>query len=164
MRLSPDMAKYSNIRLLVLDVDGTMTDAGVYIMEDGKQFKKFNARDGIGIKLARKAGIEVGIISHSLVTAMVEARANMLGLKYFYIGQEEKIKILEQWLEELGITLEDVAFIGDDVNDFQIMSKVGVSACPSDALEKIKQIATVQLEKKGGDGCVREFIDNYLLD
>ena len=81
------MARLENIKLLVLDVDGTMTDAGVYIMEDGTQFKKFNARDGIGIKLARKAGIEVGIISHSLVTAMVEARANMLGLEYFYIEQ-----------------------------------------------------------------------------
>ena len=145
------MAKLDNIKLLVLDVDGTMTDAGVYVMEDGKQFKKFNARDGIGIKMARKAGIEVGIISHSLVTTMVEARANMLGMKYFYIGQEEKMVVLEKWMEELNLSLDQVAFIGDDVNDFDIMSKVGTSACPVDAVPKIKEIASVQLNKKGGE-------------
>ncbi len=156
------MPVLENIKLLLLDVDGTMTDAGVYILEDGTQFKKFNARDGIGIKLARKAGIEVGIISHSLVTTMVEARANMLGLKYFYIGQEPKLTILEKWKAELGLTNEQIAFIGDDVNDAEIMEAVGVSACPSDALPAIKRIATYQLSKKGGDGCVREFIDDYL--
>lgn len=151
------------IKLLVLDVDGTMTDAGVYIMEDGSQFKKFNARDGIGIKLAMKAGVEVGIISHSLVTAMVEARANMLGLNYFYIGQEEKMDVLDRWMKEMNLTIDQVAFIGDDVNDYDIMSKVGVSACPSDALPAIQKIAKIKLEKKGGDGCVREFVDNHLL-
>ena len=157
------MAKLDNIKLLVLDVDGTMTDAGVYIMEDGTQFKKFNARDGIGIKLARKSGIEVGIISHSLVTAMVEARANMLGLKYFYIGQEEKLKVLKNWTEELGIFLEQVAFIGDDVNDLEIMKAVGTAACPSDALPAVQAISQIKLTKKGGEGCVREFIDGWLL-
>ena len=157
------MARLENIKLLVLDVDGTMTDAGVYIMEDGTQFKKFNARDGIGIKLARKAGIEVGIISHSLVTAMVEARANMLGLEYFYIGQEDKLEVLKRWMKELGITLEQVAFIGDDVNDLSILEAVGTGACPADALPKVKEICQVQLSKKGGEGCVREFIDDWLL-
>lgn len=157
------MGKLKNIKLLVLDVDGTLTDAGVYVMEDGKQFKKFNARDGIGIKLAMKAGIQVGIISHSLVATMVEARANALGLKYFYIGQEEKLLVLERWLDELNLTMDQVAFIGDDVNDYEIMSKVGTSACPSDALPTIKKIAQIQLSKEGGAGCVREFIDDYLL-
>lgn len=154
---------HKNVKLLVLDVDGTMTDAGVYIMEDGRQFKKFNARDGIGIKLAMKAGVEVGIISHSLVTEMVEARANMLGMKYFYIGQEDKLVVLERWMKELDLTLDQVAFIGDDVNDYEIMSNVGVSACPADALPAIKEIANITLEKKGGEGCVREFIDEWLM-
>lgn len=157
------MAKLPNIKLLVLDVDGTLTDAGVYVLEDGKQFKKFNARDGIGINEARKAGIEVGIISHSLVTGMVEARANMLRMKYFYVGQEPKLKILEKWKQELNLTSEQIAFIGDDINDKEIMQHVGVSACPSDAVPAIKDIATYQLNLAGGMGCVREFIDEYLL-
>lgn len=157
------MAQLDNIKLLVLDVDGTMTDAGVYILEDGTQFKKFNARDGIGIKLARKAGIEVGIISHSLVTTMVEARANMLGLEYYYIGQDEKLKVLKKWMEELDINLEQVAFIGDDVNDIEIMEAVGTAACPADALPPVKAISHIQLTKKGGEGCVREFVDGWLL-
>lgn len=157
------MPKLSHIKLLVLDVDGTLTDAGVYIMEDGTQFKKFNARDGIGINEARKAGIEVGIISHSLATGMVEARANMLKLKYYYVGQEPKLGILEKWRQELGISYDEIAFIGDDINDREIMLKVGVSACPSDAMEAIKSIAQIQLKLPGGKACVREFIDRYLL-
>lgn len=157
------MDESKNIKLLVLDVDGTMTDAGVYVMEDGKQFKKFNARDGIGIKMAMKAGVEVGLISHSLVTAMVESRANMLGMKYYYIGQDSKVDVLEKWVKELGITKEEVAFIGDDVNDLEIMEAVGFTACPSDAVDKIKKTADIILSKGGGQGCVREFIDDHLL-
>ena len=154
---------YRKIKLLVLDVDGTLTDAGVYILEDGSQFKKFNARDGLGIKMAMKAGIEVGLISHSLVTQMVESRANMLGMKYYYVGQESKLDILNGWIEKLNLTLDEVAFIGDDVNDKEIMEAVGLTACPSDAVEAIKKVADILLSKKGGKGCVREFIDEYLL-
>ncbi|MCP4460596.1 MAG: HAD-IIIA family hydrolase [Cytophagales bacterium] len=157
------MAKFENIKLLVLDVDGTMTDAGVYILEDGSQFKKFNARDGLGIQRAMKAGIEIGIISHSLVTAMVEARANMLGLKYFYVGQASKVEVLEEWKQQLKISDDQIAYIGDDINDLEIMQKVGTSACPSDSVPAILEIADIQLSKKGGYGCVREFIDSYIL-
>ncbi len=157
------MAKLESIKLLVLDVDGTMTDAGVYIMEDGSQFKKFNARDGLGIQRAMKAGIEVGIISHSLVSAMVEARANMLGLNYFYIGQDSKVDVLSKWMKELNLNTNQIGYVGDDINDLEVMQMVGTSACPSDAVSSIKKIATIQLAKKGGDGCVREFIDDYLL-
>jgi YrbI family 3-deoxy-D-manno-octulosonate 8-phosphate phosphatase len=153
----------SHIKLVVLDVDGTLTDGGVYISEEGTQFKKFNARDGMGMKLAMKRGIEVGIISHSHITTMVEARANMLGLKYFYIGTEPKLMILKQWLDELQIGLEQVAYLGDDVNDLEIMEAVGVSACPADAVASIQEISTIQLKKNGGFGCVREFIDEYLF-
>jgi 3-deoxy-D-manno-octulosonate 8-phosphate phosphatase (KDO 8-P phosphatase) len=152
-----------DIKLLVLDVDGTMTDAGVYIMENGQQFKKFNARDGIGIKMAIKQGIEVGIISHSLVTEMVDARAKMLGMKYVYIGQDPKLEVLKKWQASLKIASRQIAFIGDDVNDMDIMKAVGIAACPADAVEAIKAISHIQLSKKGGEGCVREFIDEYLL-
>lgn len=157
------MEKAKKIKLLLLDVDGTMTDAGIYIMEDGTQFKKFNARDGIGIKMAIAAGIDVGIISHSIVAEMVSARANMLGMKYTYIGQRPKLEVLEEWQKELGLEDNEIAFIGDDVNDYHIMQKVGFKACPADAVDQIKNIVDVVLEKKGGEGAVREFIDTYLL-
>ncbi len=155
--------RLTKIKLLVLDVDGTMTDGGVYVMEDGKQFKKFNAHDGLGIRLAMKAGVEVGIISHSLVTEMVSSRANALGMKYFYIGQKPKLEVLSEWLTELSVHQEQVAFMGDDLNDLEIMNHVGFSVCPSNAVKQIKQIADVILASKGGDGAVREFIDDYLL-
>lgn len=154
----------NNLKFLVLDVDGTMTDAGVYITEEGKQFKKFNARDGMGIKLAINHGIEVGIISHSQITAMVESRANTLGMKYFYVGQKPKLEVLEEWVKQMGISMLEVGYIGDDVNDLEIMQAVGISACPSDAVEKIKKISGIHLQKKGGHGCVREFIDQYVLN
>ena len=153
----------NSIKLLVLDVDGTMTDGGVYVMEDGRQFKKFNAKDGMGIKLAMKKGIEVGIISHSLVTEMVSSRANSLGLKYFYIGQETKLLILKKWQESLGLQASEIAFIGDDVNDLEVMQYVGTAACPADAVKQIKEISDVVLTKNGGEGAVREFVDEYLL-
>ncbi len=155
--------KLTNIKMLILDVDGTMTDGGVYVMEDGKQFKRFNAHDGLGIRFAMEAGIQVGIISHSHTAEMVSARANALGMKYFYIGQRPKLDVLEEWLTELKIELKEIAFIGDDLNDFEIMQKVGFSACPENAVDKIKALANLVLEKKGGHGAVREFIDKYLL-
>lgn len=156
--------KLENIKMLILDVDGTLTDAGIYILEDGKQFKKFNARDGMGMRMAMKANIDVGIISHSLVSEMVDSRANALGLKHWYVGTKEKSEVLAEWLDDLKIDPEHIAFIGDDINDLDIMSKVGISACPSDAVPAVISVVDIVLDLKGGEGCVREFIDNYLLD
>ncbi|MFZ9045346.1 MAG: KdsC family phosphatase [Cyclobacteriaceae bacterium] len=153
-----------NIKLLVLDVDGTLTDGGVYVTAKGDHFKRFNAKDGMGIKLAEKAGIKVGIISHSFITEMVTTRAADLGLKYVYVGQEPKMNILRGWMAELNLELENIAFIGDDVNDGEIMQFAGHSACPADAVDQIKKIADIVLTKKGGFGAVREYIDNYLLN
>ena len=156
--------KLKKIKMLVLDVDGTMTDAGIYINEDGSQFKKFNARDGIGIRMLMKKGIDVGIISHSLSENMVSTRSNMLGMKHRYIGQEDKAVILKQWSEKLGIALDEFAYMGDDVNDLSIMKIVGISCCPADALPDVKDFVDIILKLKGGEGCVREFIDKYLMN
>jgi len=154
--------KLENIKLLILDVDGTLTDGGVYVTEDGKQFKKYNAKDGLGIKELVKTGFEVGIISHSMISEMVTSRANALGIQNCYVGSENKVKVLEEWCLRLNIKKDQIAFIGDDINDLEIMQTVGVSACPSDAHSKIMQIADIILQKKGGEGAVREFIDEYL--
>lgn len=156
--------KIENIKLLILDVDGTLTDGGVYVTDDGKQFKKYNAKDGLGIRELVKTGFNVGIISHSMVSEMVTTRANALGIQHCYVGMENKVKVLEEWCERLDIKKEQIAYIGDDINDLEIMQTVGVSACPADAHYKILQIANIKLQKNGGEGAVREFIDEYITD
>ncbi len=156
------MAK-NKIKFLTLDVDGVLTDGGVYITENGDIAKKFNVKDGAGIRRAIKSGITVGFISAGKSKKLLNARAKMLGVKHVYAGDEEKVIILAEWCRKLKINFNEVAHIADDTNDLNILSKVGVSACPADAVKEVKAIAKIHLKAKGGDGCVREFIDNYLL-
>lgn len=156
------MNKIYDIKMLVLDVDGTMTDGKINILEDGNSFKQFDSKDGLGIKMLVKQGILVGIISHSAYDKAIDTRAKMLGIKHAYAGFEEKDVILKQWLENLDFGLESVAFIGDDLNDIPVMKEVGVSACPSDASPEVLSFVDVVLENKGGQGSVREFIDKHM--
>ena len=151
------------IKLLILDVDGVMTDGGMYFTESGDQMKKYNTKDGMAIIHLTKNDFQVGIISSGFKAEMVKARATLLGIQHFYVGRGKKIEVLNKWCEELGISLSEVAMIGDDINDLEVMQAIGVSACPNDAVAKIKNQAKIILNKKGGEGCVREFIDNYLL-
>lgn len=157
-------ADASRIKLLALDVDGTLTDGGIYILESGEQFKKFHAKDGLGIKLAIKQGIEVCIISHSLSEGMIAKRAQMMGIEKCYAGQAPKLGILERWCEELKIGVDETAYIGDDLNDMDIIQAVGLSACPADASRQICETVDVVLTTNGGDGCVREFLNRFILD
>jgi YrbI family 3-deoxy-D-manno-octulosonate 8-phosphate phosphatase len=94
---------------------------------------------------------------------MVKARAELLGIQRCYVGRDPKMQILDGFCKEMGITLENVALVGDDVNDLEMIRKIGFSACPSDAVNAVKSQVDVILSKKGGEGCVREFIDTYLL-
>lgn len=151
------------IKLLVLDVDGTLTDGGVYISESGEQTKKFNVKDGMGIVTLRQAGIEVGIISHSSVSQMISSRANTLKLNYVYVGNRPKLEVLHEWLEELQLLPEEVAYMGDDINDLDIIGAVGLSACPADAMKVVKERVHHVMTMKGGEGAVREFIDGWLM-
>ncbi|MFH1004834.1 MAG: HAD hydrolase family protein [Bacteroidota bacterium] len=153
----------NKIKFLALDIDGVLTDGGVYLTEKGDIFKKFNVKDGAGIMQAMKSGITVGFISAGKSKKLLNARAKMLGVKYVYAGEDEKLLVLSKWCAKLKIDLKEVAYIGDDVNDLKIISAIGFSACPKDAVEKIKEIVDVVLEKKGGEGCVREFVNKYLL-
>ncbi|BDC98346.1 hypothetical protein PEPS_06270 [Persicobacter psychrovividus] len=149
--------------MVITDVDGTLTDGGMYYTEQGDEFKKFNAKDGMGMNLLRKAGIEVGIISHGKAPHMVLNRAERLGLKYCYVGQEPKMKVLEGWLKELNISAAQVCYIGDDINDQEIMESVGLSACPADAVKVIRATADIVLSRGGGDCAFRELVDEHLL-
>ncbi len=155
--------KAARIKMLILDVDGTLTDGGIYIDANGVQAKKFNIRDGMGITLLQAAGLNVGIISHSRAQTILDERARMLGIQYVYSGKESKLEVLTKWTEELSISLEEMAYIGDDVNDIEVLQSVGLSACPSDAHFSVINIVDVVLQREGGKGCVREFIDRFLI-
>ena len=150
------------IKMLIVDVDGTLTDGGVYVDEDGKETKKFNAKDGVGIMKLQKHGVEIGIISNSERGGAILSRAKYLGIKHIYIGNDSKDKVLQNWIVDKDISLEDVAFIGDDINDLGIINMVKFSACPKDAVDIIKKKVSLILDTCGGDGCVREFSDLYL--
>ncbi|MFN5910852.1 MAG: KdsC family phosphatase [Bacteroidota bacterium] len=156
--------KTEKIKLLVMDVDGVMTDGGMYITEKGDHIKKYNTKDGMAIQHLRKFGIEPAIISSGFMPEMVRERARMLKIEKCHIGREPKLTILKQFCDDLGITLDNVALIGDDINDLEMIRKVGLSACPSDAVNMIKTNVDIILSKKGGEGCIRELIDSYLLN
>ncbi|MFN5886699.1 MAG: KdsC family phosphatase [Flavobacteriales bacterium] len=154
--------KLRKIECLIVDVDGVMTDGGMYWSEQGDQIKKFNTKDGLGLLELTKKAFKVGIISSGFTQVMVQKRAELLGITHCYVGQQPKLEVLETWCKEWGISLENVAVIGDDKNDLALMKAVGFAACPSDAVNEIKSICNLILERKGGEGCVREFIDAYL--
>ena len=152
------------IKLFLCDVDGTLTDGGMYYSENGDELKKFNTRDGMGFQLLREAGIKTGIIT-SEDTKIVANRAKKLKVDFLYQGKRDggKLSVAKEICEQLGITLDEVAYIGDDVNCVELLNAVGTKACPADACEKVIIILGIYvLIMKSGVGCVREFIEKML--
>ncbi len=150
-----------NIKLFVSDVDGTLTDGGMYYSESGDELKKFNTRDGMGFQLLREKGIKTGIIT-SENTKIVENRAKKLKIDFLVQGKRNggKLEAVRQICNELNVSLNEVAYIGDDINDIELLSEVGVAACPADACAEVKAVAGIQvMQKNGGDGCVREVVE-----
>jgi 3-deoxy-D-manno-octulosonate 8-phosphate phosphatase (KDO 8-P phosphatase) len=163
--LKVDLQRRSNaadIKLLVLDVDGVLTDGGIYLTEQGDEIKKFHARDGRGIMTAQKRGIEVAFLSGGQHSVAIQARAERLGVRRFYVGKTEKTIILDQWLADSKWSYAQVAYIGDDANDLKAISKAGLTACPADAAPKNREAVDIILNLSGGQGCVREFIEEHL--
>ncbi|HBG70794.1 MAG TPA: 3-deoxy-D-manno-octulosonate 8-phosphate phosphatase [Bacteroidales bacterium] len=152
-----NIPKTFDCRLLALDVDGVMTDGGMFVTSDQKEMKKFNTRDGMAMKIAARLGIEVGFISNGLMEELIGYRAEMIHVNRYYVGNDKKLPVLEGWCKELGIELSQVAYIGDDINDLDVIRKVGLSACPADATPAVKAEVDFVLRTKGGKGCVREF-------
>lgn len=147
------------IKLFLTDVDGVLTDAGMYYTESGDEFKKFNTHDGMGLKLIREAGVKTGIITTEN-TKIVERRAAKLKVDYLYQGAYPKVAAAQEIIDKEGIDWSEVAYIGDDVNCLELLQKVGLAACPANALPKVKALPGIlHLEKSGGEGVVREFIE-----
>lgn len=152
------------IRLVVFDVDGVLTEAGMYYTEGGDEFKRFNARDGIAMRALRKAGFQTAIISHGINENLIRRRAELLDIPLVYCGTEPKSDVLARWCNQLNISFDNCAFIGDDINDLSLFRVCGFTACPADATDPVKEIAHVLLRSEGGNGCVREWVDRYFFE
>lgn len=150
-----------NIELIVLDVDGTMTDSHITYSEAGDEIKSFNVKDGLAIASWRKLGKQVAIIT-GRSSKIVARRAKELRIEHFYQGVENKLEVLQQLLVKLDLEMKNVAAIGDDLNDLRMLQAVAVSFVPRDASAYVEKIATVILSKRGGEGAVREMIE-YLI-
>lgn len=150
------------IRLLAMDVDGVLTDAGMYYSESGDEWKKFNTRDGMGIKLLQQAGILTALITQEQ-TKLVARRAEKLAIPEVHQGAHNKLVILRDIIARHGLDLCQVAYIGDDVNDLAVLQAVGFSAAPADAVLAVRKAVQYVCRKKGGEGAVRE-IANLILE
>jgi len=148
-----------NIKLILFDFDGVFTDGKIYVNENNIKSKCYNCKDTYGLKLLQKKNIDTGIITADTTNILDNCYHIITRINHVSKGKFEKLNILEQWKEELKINYENIAYIGDDIPDICILEKVGFSACPSDAIDKVKNICNYICKNRGGDGCVREFID-----
>ncbi|MBU1658374.1 HAD-IIIA family hydrolase [bacterium] len=150
------------IKLIVLDVDGCLTDGKITYTNDANEGKSFNIKDGLGISTWVKIGNQVAIIT-GRNSKIVERRAKELGVEHLFQGIKDKDRVLKELISSLHLSLEEVAAIGDDLNDFHMLNLVGKSFTPRNGSKEIKTIVDVVLSKNGGDGAVREMID-FLVD
>lgn len=148
-------------KLILTDIDGVWTDGGMYYDGSNVEMKKFHTYDSAGVLFAHYLGIPVGILTGEN-TQIVQRRADKLKVDYCYLGCKDKVAITIQLCEELGIGMSDIAYIGDDLNDMKLLRLVGWAGVPASAPKYIKTIASITLEKKGGDGVFREFVEKIL--
>ncbi|NDW12168.1 HAD-IIIA family hydrolase [Bacteroides sp. 214] len=149
-------------RIILTDIDGVWTDGGMYYDQTGNEWKRFNTYDSAGVLFAHKLNIPVGIITGE-ETEIVRRRAEKLKVDYLFQGVKNKVEVVEKLINELGIEWKDVAYIGDDLNDMELLGKVGISATPDNAPVYIKRRVNLVLKVKGGDGAFREFVEKILL-
>lgn len=155
------MIDYSKLKLVVLDVDGTLTDGGIYYDSQGNEMKRFDVKDGLGIKLGMAAGLEFAIIT-GRVSPMVERRVKELGIQHLVQGAQKKAPALRELMASCGFEPDQVAYMGDDLNDLPAMKLVGICACPVDADDMIREMCAFVSECPGGHGAVRDFIQTAL--
>jgi 3-deoxy-D-manno-octulosonate 8-phosphate phosphatase (KDO 8-P phosphatase) len=154
-----DRAK--KIKLLILDVDGVMTDGSIILDNEGNEFKRFHVRDGHGIKMLSRAGIQTALIT-GRISKVVDLRAKELGITDVYQRVFKKSEVYEKLLQKYSCKDENVAFMGDDIVDQELFKRAGLTAVPFDAEEYVKESADLVMAKNGGRGAVREFI-NFIL-
>jgi len=161
-RRKNQLSSLKRIRLFATDVDGVLTDAGMYYSESGEEMKKFNTRDGMGIKLLQRAGIITAIVTQER-TKLVAWRGEKLTIPEVHQGVMDKLSLVRDMAERHGLSLEEVSYIGDDVNDVATLEVVGFSATPADGMPQAAAVVDYVCAKKGGEGAVREIIEMILV-
>ncbi len=151
----------ARVRLVVLDVDGVLTDGGLWYSPQGEQIKRFDVRDGLGIRLLQQAGVEVAFLSGGRGGA-TEERARHLGIRHCLVGAGDKPKALGELQEELNLPREATLFVGDDLNDLAVRPRVGLLVATADAVPALRRRADLVLARRGGQGAVRELADRRL--
>ena len=151
-------SRASRVRLLVFDVDGVLTDGGLYYGGDGEVMKRFNVKDGHALVMARLVGLPAAILT-ARTSRIVEARGRELGLAAVFQGRREKGPALDELLAQLHVPADACAYMGDDLNDLDPMSQSGLSACPADAVPEVRQEAHFVTQNVGGHGAARELVE-----
>jgi 3-deoxy-D-manno-octulosonate 8-phosphate phosphatase (KDO 8-P phosphatase) len=149
------------LKLILTDVDGVMTDGTVLLLPDGGEAKAFHVRDGLALVMARGAGLRTGLVS-GRASAVVDRRAAELGMAVVRQGVADKAKVFREVLAEQGLEAHEVAYMGDDVNDLAVLREAGLSAAPADAPLGVRLEAFMVTEARGGQGCLREFVEAIL--
>lgn len=146
------------IKLILTDIDGVWTDGGMYYDQTGNEWKKFHTYDSAGVLFAHQLNIPVGIITGE-TTEIVKRRAEKLKVDFLYQGVRNKVEVANEICQQLGITLDEVAFIGDDLGDIELLKAVGISGVPASAPAYVRKLSSIQLKKNGGEGVFREFVE-----
>ena len=158
----PDLeSRAKNIKAVLFDVDGVLTDGSLTFDEDGRELKTFNAKDGQGIVMLNRAGILTGIIT-ARKNPTVRHRFENLGMTKLYEGEKNKIAALEDFMKEYVLNFDEIAYVGDDLPDICVLSKVGLACTPADGMDEVKKYAHFVSSKNGGRGAVREICDFIL--
>ncbi len=155
------VSKAKKIKLVAFDIDGVMTDGSLIYLPDGTQAKAFNAKDGLGIVMLNVAGFKTAIIT-AKETKVVMERAKTLNITKVFMNQKNKILALKELSEEFSLNYDEIMYMGDDLPDIEVLKTCGLSVCPFDAVDEVKEICDIVTEKSGGRGAVREICD-FLL-
>ena len=150
--------KCKKIKLIISDVDGVLTDGGMYYSEKGEELKRFNTKDGMGVELLSNKDIKT-IFMTKENSKIVLRRAKKVKVSDVYINIKSKESMLPKIMKKFSIKQNEIAYIGDDINDVEIMKMIGFSACPNDSAYSVKKIVDYVCKKKGGDGAFREIVD-----
>jgi 3-deoxy-D-manno-octulosonate 8-phosphate phosphatase (KDO 8-P phosphatase) len=153
--------KLLKVNTFIFDYDGVLTDGSVILTSDGDALRTANVKDGYALQLAKKKNYRIAIISGGF-SESIKRRFDSLNIEDVFLGVDKKIDVYNKYLETHNLEKENVLFMGDDIPDYEIMLKVGVPTCPSDAVEEIKRVATYISHQAGGHGCVRDVIEQVL--
>ena len=159
---SAALAKAAPIRLLLLDVDGVLTDGSIILSQDGTESKAFNTQDGFGLRLLLEAGIDTGVIT-ARTSAAVTKRTQDLGMRYVFQGASNKLTAYKEIVRQSGLKPFEIAYMGDDWLDLVLLTRVGFAAAPANGVDEVQRIAHYVCRKSGGQGAVREVCD-FLLE